>query len=294
LRVSCTRGLSTSSARRAVTPFKMPAMSPTMTEGGISSWKVQPGQSFSTGDIILEIETDKATMDVEAQDDGIMGKIVHPDGSKNIPVGKIIAMLAEEGDEILSIEVPPEETSPTASSAESKSSSSAPPPPSSLSPSPADQKEAAAATSHTPGKVNHDRPLFPSVIRLLQEKGILDAIKIKGTGIRGMLTKGDVLAHLGLASNPLGTAKQVKSSSSPVAPPAAPKKVEKVYDAATVRALILSGLAKSTSAAVPPPPNASFDDVVADYLPAKSLSISSTPLPPPVAPAQPSYFDGLI
>jgi pyruvate dehydrogenase E2 component (dihydrolipoamide acetyltransferase) len=54
----------------------MPAMSPTMTEGGIASWKIQEGETFSAGDVILEIETDKATMDVEAQDDGLIAKIL--------------------------------------------------------------------------------------------------------------------------------------------------------------------------------------------------------------------------
>ena len=184
-------------------------------------------------------------MDVEAQDDGIMGKIVvriirmgglqerlsiltvfeqHPDGSKNIPVGKIIAMLAEEGDDISNIELPSEQPSASAAPAteESKPSSSTashPAPPSSSPPS----------ASHAPIKVIHNRPLFPSVVRLLQENGISDAKKIKGTGMRGMLTKGDVLAHLGLASNPLGTAKQAKPPSSPAASPlAAPKNAEKV------------------------------------------------------------------
>ena len=51
-------------------------MSPTMTEGGITSWKKQEGEKFSAGDVLLEVETDKATIDVEAQDDGVMGKIV--------------------------------------------------------------------------------------------------------------------------------------------------------------------------------------------------------------------------
>lgn len=55
--------------------FTMPAMSPTMTEGNIASWKVKEGDSFATGDVLLEIETDKAQMDVEAQDDGVMAKI---------------------------------------------------------------------------------------------------------------------------------------------------------------------------------------------------------------------------
>ena len=54
----------------------MPAMSPTMTEGGIAGWKKQEGDSFSAGDVLVEIETDKATIDVEAQDDGILAKII--------------------------------------------------------------------------------------------------------------------------------------------------------------------------------------------------------------------------
>ena len=66
-----------------------------MTEGNIASWKVKEGDSFSTGDVLLEIETDKATMDVEAQDDGIMAKIFAPDGSKNVQVGTRIELLLE-------------------------------------------------------------------------------------------------------------------------------------------------------------------------------------------------------
>ncbi|MBH1945568.1 biotin/lipoyl-binding protein, partial [Erythrobacter sp. YJ-T3-07] len=59
----------------------MPALSPTMTEGNIATWKVKEGDEFAAGDVLLEIETDKASMDVEAQDDGIMMKIFTGDGS---------------------------------------------------------------------------------------------------------------------------------------------------------------------------------------------------------------------
>ena len=62
-------------------------MSPTMTEGNIASWKVKEGDSFATGDVLLEIETDKASMDVEAADDGVMFKILAQDGSKSVQVG---------------------------------------------------------------------------------------------------------------------------------------------------------------------------------------------------------------
>lgn len=65
-----------SAERQATTPMLMPAMSPTMTEGSISEWKLKEGDSFAAGDVLLSIETDKASIDVEAQDDGIMGKIL--------------------------------------------------------------------------------------------------------------------------------------------------------------------------------------------------------------------------
>ncbi|KAI5124619.1 hypothetical protein M0805_004229 [Coniferiporia weirii] len=94
------RGIHSSARRHALSKFAMPAMSPTMSEGGISSWKKKEGESFSAGDVLLEVETDKATIDVEAQDDGILAKIIAPDGSKSIAVGSPIAVLAEEGDDL--------------------------------------------------------------------------------------------------------------------------------------------------------------------------------------------------
>ena len=87
----------------------MPAMSPTMTEGNIATWKVKEGDSFSAGDVLLEIETDKAQMDVEAQEDGIMAKIMTQDGAKAVKVGQRIAVLADAGDDISSLEIPAEE-----------------------------------------------------------------------------------------------------------------------------------------------------------------------------------------
>ncbi|KAH9982433.1 pyruvate dehydrogenase [Lactifluus volemus] len=94
------RGLHTSVRRHALSKMTMPAMSPTMTEGGISAWKKAEGESFTSGDVLLEIETDKAVIDVEAQDDGILAKIVAQDGSKGVAVGSTIAILAEEGDDL--------------------------------------------------------------------------------------------------------------------------------------------------------------------------------------------------
>lgn len=71
-----TTAMRTSAPASALSKFHMPAMSPTMTEGGIASWKKKEGDTFAAGDVLVEIETDKATIDVEAQDDGVLAKII--------------------------------------------------------------------------------------------------------------------------------------------------------------------------------------------------------------------------
>jgi len=77
----------------------MPALSPTMTEGNLAKWNVSEGDTISAGDVICEIETDKATMEVEAVDEGILGKILVPDGSEAVAVNSVIALILEEGED---------------------------------------------------------------------------------------------------------------------------------------------------------------------------------------------------
>jgi len=76
----------------------MPALSPTMTEGNIAKWNVSEGDTISSGDVLCEIETDKATMEVEAVDEGVLGRILIPAGSENVAVNSVIALLLEEGE----------------------------------------------------------------------------------------------------------------------------------------------------------------------------------------------------
>ncbi len=82
----------------------MPALSPTMTEGTLAKWMVKEGDSVESGDVIAEIETDKATMEVEAVDEGVVGKIIVVDGSENIAVNSVIAVLLEDGEDISAID----------------------------------------------------------------------------------------------------------------------------------------------------------------------------------------------
>ena len=82
----------------------MPALSPTMTEGKLARWLVKEGDNVSSGDVIAEIETDKATMEVEATDDGIVGKILIAEGTDAVQVNSVIAILAEEGEDLNNLE----------------------------------------------------------------------------------------------------------------------------------------------------------------------------------------------
>ena len=82
--------------------LKMPALSPTMEEGTLAKWLVKEGDSVSSGDILAEIETDKATMEFESIDEGTVGKILVPEGSENVKVGTVIAVLAGEGEDVSS------------------------------------------------------------------------------------------------------------------------------------------------------------------------------------------------
>src|ERR1700689_2852249 len=78
----------------------MPALSPTMEKGNLAKWLKKEGEAVKTGDVIAEIETDKATMEYESVDDGVLAKIVVPEGTSDVPVNQLIAVLAQEGEDV--------------------------------------------------------------------------------------------------------------------------------------------------------------------------------------------------
>src|SRR6476659_6933868 len=84
------------------TELKMPALSPTMEEGTLAKWLVKEGDEVKSGDILAEIETDKATMEFEAVDEGKIAKIVIPEGTDEVKVGAVIAIMAAEGEDVAS------------------------------------------------------------------------------------------------------------------------------------------------------------------------------------------------
>ncbi|PWZ02761.1 hypothetical protein BCV70DRAFT_229198 [Testicularia cyperi] len=307
------RQLSTSAVQNAITKFAMPAMSPTMTAGGIATWKVKEGQAFSAGDVLLEIETDKATMDVEAQDDGVLAKIIVQDGAKDVNVGKTIAMLAEEGDDISNVEAPKDDE-PSASSSSSppaeENKKSTPEPSTQTAASSAQAAPTSAGASSSNTHVSFKGPLFPSVQRLIAENHIEDAEnKIKGTGIRGMITKGDVLAFLGKAKTPTGTFKEAKGGIAVLGPQqASPKtgsspaqstsKPAEPLSGDALRSLILGGLAASSHSAkkqaapVAPVAQASYSQQAIESA-LEGYSFGSSPSPPKPARSAATRREGI-
>lgn len=189
----------------AASVFKMPAMSPTMTEGGIISWKFKPGETFNSGDVLLEVETDKATIDVEAVDDGKMFEILVNEGTKGVPVGKAIAFIAEQDDDLSTLTKPEVEEVATATSAPAtpaapKTETAKAEAPKKQETKPAAKTDKPASSSSVWQKANPNQKLSPAVELLLHEHNIssADAIaNIPASGPNGRLLKGDVLAHLG-------------------------------------------------------------------------------------------------
>jgi pyruvate dehydrogenase E2 component (dihydrolipoamide acetyltransferase) len=162
------------------TNILMPALSPTMTEGTLARWLKAEGDTIRAGDVIAEIETDKATMEVEAVDEGVLGKILVPDGTQNVKVNDAIAILVEAGETAAAPAPKPEpvrqEAGETASAVQSKT---APPP------APITQP---AANGH-----DHEDRVFASPLarRMAKQAGI-DLSAVKGTGPNGRIVRADI------------------------------------------------------------------------------------------------------
>ncbi len=157
--------------------IKMPALSPTMEEGTLAKWLVKEGDSVKSGDLMAEIETDKATMEFEAVDEGIIGKILIAEGTDNVKVGTVIAVLVSDGEEAGGVSVATAAATPVAPVAAASAPASvapvAPPPPSRS--APAMQRIKAS----------------PLARRLAEAKGV-DLAALSGTGPGGRIIKADV------------------------------------------------------------------------------------------------------
>ena len=155
----------------------MPALSPTMTEGKLSKWHVKVGDTVKSGQVICEIETDKATMEVEAVDEGKVGQIVVEEGAEGVKVNAVIAVLLEEGEkEVAKAAAPAAKTATPAPAA-----------------APAPKPAAAPAAAPVPAASSGGARVFASPLakRIAAEKGI-NLSGVKGSGPNGRIVKADV------------------------------------------------------------------------------------------------------
>ncbi|MEL7176817.1 MAG: pyruvate dehydrogenase complex dihydrolipoamide acetyltransferase [Pseudomonadota bacterium] len=220
------------------TEVLMPALSPTMEEGTLAKWLVKEGDTVNSGDLLAEIETDKATMEFEAVDEGVIGKILVEEGTEGVKVNTAIAVLLEDGESADDIG----DTAAPAPAAEAPAPEKAA--------TPAEQSAAATPAPAAPASSDGGR-IFASPLarRIAADKG-LDLSKIKGSGPKGRIVKADVETA---AAQP---AAATPAEAAPAAAPAAAKApegmsssaVEKMYEGRDYEALPLDGMRKTIAA----------------------------------------------
>ncbi|KAK0621786.1 2-oxoacid dehydrogenases acyltransferase-domain-containing protein [Bombardia bombarda] len=176
------------------TVVKMPALSPTMTAGNIGAWQKKAGDTISPGEVLVEIETDKAQMDFEFQEEGVLAKILREPGTKDVPVGNPIAIMVEEGADVSAFEgftlqdAGGDAAAPPAPKEEKKSESASEPAPA---PTPAPEPEDTGSAGKLETALDREPNVSAAATRLAIEKGV--SLKgLKGTGLGGQITEEDV------------------------------------------------------------------------------------------------------
>lgn len=164
-----------------------------MTEGNLASWHKKEGDQIASGDVLAEIETDKATMEVEAVDEGTLGRILVPDGSEGVQVNTVIGLILEDGEDVAALDGA--DTASAASQPAAAPEATPTPPP---------------ATGATPAAASGDVVATPLAKRMAEQAG-LDIATIPGTGARGKITRADVELALG-ASNGTASASPATAS----------------------------------------------------------------------------------
>jgi pyruvate dehydrogenase E2 component (dihydrolipoamide acetyltransferase) len=171
----------------------MPALSPTMEKGNVAKWLKKEGDKVKSGDVLAEIETDKATMEVEAIDEGTLAKIVVPEGTQDVPVNQLIAVLASEGEDVKAASAAGE-AAPSAKPAPQQPAAATPQPAKPApQPAPSVEKPASAPPSAQPAMVNGQPRVFSSPLarRLAKDAGI-DIGRVQGSGPHGRVVARDI------------------------------------------------------------------------------------------------------
>ena len=204
----------------------MPALSPTMEKGNLAKWLKKVGDTIKSGDVLAEIETDKATMEVEAVDEGVLAKILVPDGTQDVPVNQLIALIAGEGEDAKAVGAsggaPAAAKAPAAAPTRAAPAlATAAPAPAAVTPAPAPPPTAPAAPPRANGTASPAVFASPLARRIAREAG-LDVARIQGSGPHGRVIERDVKAAIAAG----GTAASLNPQPLPpkdvsAAPPAA-------------------------------------------------------------------------
>ncbi|WP_370267914.1 pyruvate dehydrogenase complex dihydrolipoamide acetyltransferase [Nioella sp.] len=226
------------------TEILMPALSPTMEEGTLAKWLVKEGDEVSSGDLLAEIETDKATMEFEAVDDGVIGKILIAEGTEGVKVNTPIAVLLGDGESAGDVAASP---APAASAAPTEASAPAAPaaaPAAAAAPAPAPAAPAGADGSR----------IFASPLarRIAAQKG-LDLAAIKGSGPRGRIVKADVEGATAAPATAAAAPAAAPAAAAPTpvaAAPAGPSAdmVARMYEGREYEEIKLDGMRKTIAA----------------------------------------------
>jgi pyruvate dehydrogenase E2 component (dihydrolipoamide acetyltransferase) len=206
----------------------MPALSPTMEKGNLAKWLKKVGDTIKSGDVIAEIETDKATMEVEAVDEGTLAKIVVPEGTQDVAVNSVIAVLAGEGEDVKATAAGAAKAPPS-KPAEAPKPAAKSEPPKAAPPQPAPPPKATPAPSPAPRATGNRIFSSPLARRLAKEAGI-DLNRVRGSGPHGRVIARDIAA-----------AKSGKGLRAPGAAPAAPTPPPATPSDAQIRALYEDG-----------------------------------------------------
>lgn len=209
------------------TNILMPALSPTMTEGNLARWLKQEGERIKAGDVIAEIETDKATMEVEAVDEGILGRILVPAGTQGVKVNDVIAVLVEAGEA-----VPAAGAAPKAAAAPAAA------------PAPV-TAPVAAAPAPVAAPASGDRVFASPLARRMAAQAGVDISKIAGSGPNGRIVKADVDAALSRGPAPVAAAAPALAAAPRPAAPAAITAPHTAVPNSSIRKVIARRLAES-------------------------------------------------
>ncbi|MCB2015680.1 MAG: pyruvate dehydrogenase complex dihydrolipoamide acetyltransferase [Sphingobium sp.] len=173
--------------------IKMPALSPTMEEGTLAKWLVKPGDTVNSGDLLAEIETDKATMEFEAVDEGVISDILVAEGTEGVKVGTVIATIAGEGDDTGSAKVAPA-PSPASEPVKAEAPAEAASAPAAPAPAVVAPAHAATKVPAAPVAASGERVKATPIARRIADARGIDLTTISGSGPNGRIVKADVEA----------------------------------------------------------------------------------------------------